>query len=82
MNFLKECYHLKNRKNQPCNHEWLENNKSDNQDHLVNVIMEQLETSPLDWHIYFEQLTNEGKITLFPTLKQFMEKMKERMNIM
>ena len=61
--------------------EWLENNKSDNQEKLVNEIMERLETSPFDWEINFEQLTNGGKRLLFPKLKQFMQNLKERITI-
>ena len=51
--------------------EWLEMNKKDNQENLVDEIMNSLEMSPFNWEINFEQLTNEGRKLLFPQLKQF-----------
>ena len=61
--------------------EWLELNKQENQQNLVNEIISELEISPLDWYINFEQLTNEGRKLLFPKLKQFLDKLGERINV-
>ena len=53
--------------------QWKEFNEKhkDEQQQIVNDIMEQLETSPTDWTIDFEQLNQLGRELMFPLLKQF-----------
>ena len=53
--------------------QWKEFNEKhkNEQQQIVNDIIEQLETSPTDWTIDFEQLNQLGRELMFPLFKQF-----------